>query len=45
LCKTEEHGEDMHRDGLAQAADITLGGIVHTIRFTSVLDNYRSPLA
>ncbi len=27
LCKTEERGEDMHRDGLAQVADITLGGI------------------
>jgi len=27
LCKTEERGEDMHRYGLAQVADITLGWI------------------
>jgi len=27
LRKAKKRGEDMHRDGLAQAADITLGGI------------------
>jgi hypothetical protein len=27
FCKAEEHGEYMHRDGLAQAADITFGWI------------------
>ena len=27
LCKAEQRGEDMHRDGLAQAADITLARI------------------
>jgi hypothetical protein len=27
LCKAKKRGEDLHRDGLTQAADITFGGI------------------